>query len=261
MTVPKRQRLLLIVLVGCLAYFCTEKIPQGPGRTEILKVKLMIKDNRFDFAQENNWENRYEIPPKNMTQQQFDELSQWQVPFGIRVHNDFDEAIDGQKWIVINVNIWSANPIDTWQAQLIYADTLTKRNMTIAPGDSLSFLTGTRLMWLQRDLNGNSIHQTNRYTPIWIETIEFDSLAPGDKPSDAIPWIRCDTTLLATVDTVVAFLLPKTVLAQAEVQLFKNYHGVKSDTVEFRIHNFFPADGFQKKFKCYEGRRPTTTPL
>lgn len=252
MTVRKKQFLLLIVLIWCLVCFCTEKIPEGPGQTEILKVKLAIKDNRFDFAQENNWENRYKIPPENMTQQQFDELSRWRVPFKITAYNDFDEAMDGQKWLVLKVNIWSAHPADTWHAQLIYADTSSNRNMTIPPGDSLSIYTGNRLTWEQRDMSGNSIHQANSYTPIWIDCTEFDSLLPATKPPEYIRWRYCDTTILAPVDTVVAFSSFKTILAQTEVQLFKNYHVVKSDTIAFSIHYFWPGDGFRNKFWCPE---------
>lgn len=255
MTVRKKQFLLLIVLIWCLVCFCTEKIPEGPGRTEILKVRLTIKDNRIDFAQENNWDNRFKIPPKNMTQQQFDALSIWRVPFNITVHNDFDEAIDGQKWMVMKVNIWSENSADAWHAQVVYADTTSSRNMTIPPGDSLTIYTGNRLIWEQQDLIGKSIHQTNSFTPIWVDCIEYDSLVPATKPPEILPWRHCDTTMLAPVDTVVAFSPHKTVLAQAEVQLFKNYHVVKSDTVGFRIHYFYPADGFRNKFWCREGKR------
>ncbi|MCI0496606.1 hypothetical protein L0Z72_16510, partial [candidate division KSB1 bacterium] len=184
----------------------------------------------------------------------------WRVPFNITVHNDFDEALDGQKWLVMKVNIWSANPADTWQAQVIYADTTSNRNMTIPPGDSLSFYRGNHLTWEQRDMTGNSIHLCNSYAPIWIELIKFDSLIRGKKPLKIIPWCHCDTTILAPVDTVVAFFPHKTILAQAEVQLFKNYHVVKSDTVEFRLHYYYPADGFQKKFWCIEGRRSSPEP-
>jgi hypothetical protein len=249
----KRKLLLLILLSWCLIYWCTEKIPEGPGRTEILKIRLAIKDNRYDFAQENNWENRYKIPPNNMTQQQFEELAKWRVPFTITAYNDFDEAMDGQKWLVLKVNIWSAHPADTWHAQLIYADTVSNRNMTIPPHDSLLLYAGNRLTWEQRDISGNSIHQTDSYTPIWIDCIEFDSLIAGTKPPELIRWRHCDTTMLAPVDTVIAFSPPKTILAQAEVQLFKNYHRVMSDTLEFRIHYFMPADGFRRKFWCREG--------
>lgn len=256
----KRQRLLLFVLSWCVVCGCTEKIPQGPGRIEILKVKLRINGNRFDFAQENNWDNRYKLPPNQMSQQEFERLAQWRVPFQIIAYNDFDEAMEGQKWLVLKVNIWSANAEDSWRAQLIYADTSFTRNLTIPPGDSLLFYTGNRLTWEQRDMNGRSIHQTNWYIPIWIDCIEFDTLVPGTIPPQRIPWRHCDTTMLAPVDTVVAFLQPKIILAQAEVQLFKNYHVVTSDTIEFRIHYFMPADGFQNKFWCREGRRIENDP-
>ncbi len=229
---------------------CTEKIPEGPQRTEILDVKLFIYDDRQDFAHENNWENRFKIPPRKMSMAEYESLSQWRVPFGILVYNDFDEAIDGRKWIVIKVNLWPKNDGESWWAQLIFADTAATRHMTIPPGDSLSIYTGNQLTWEQKDINGKSIHHTNSYTPIWVDCTIFDSLFKDTR--EIVPWRDCDTLKLAPVDTVVAYSEPKTIFAQAEVQLFKNYRVVKSNIVEFKIHYLFPSEGFRPKFWCVE---------
>jgi len=250
---PQLKYLLFILATAmCFNLFCTEKIPEGPERAEILNVKLAIQQGRNEFAQENNWENRFKIPPKGMTLQEYEILSKWRVPFIVSVNNDFDEAIDGKKWVVIKVDIWANGPNETWQSQLIYADTTSTRHLTIPPADSLSIYTGNNLVWEQKDIKGRSIHRTNSFAPIWIDCTEFDSLFKT--PFEIVPWRHCDTLILAPVDTVVAFDQPKKIFAQAEVQLFKNYHAVISDTIEFNIHYFFPADGFRPKFWCREGR-------
>lgn len=234
-----------------LILFCTEKIPQGPERTEILEVKLFIYNDRIDFAQENNWENRFKIPPRNMSMAEYEMLSQWRVPFGIMAYNNFDEAIDGRKWIVIKVNLWPNNSAESWQAQLVFADTTATRHLTIPPGDSLSIYTGNRLTWEQKDDKGLSIHHTDSYTPIWIDCTLFDSLFKNTRK--IVLWRDCDTLQLAPVDTVAAYDKPKIIYAQAEVQLFQNYRVIKSNTVEFKIHYFFPSEGFRPKFWCPEG--------
>ena len=233
-------------------FFCTEKIPEGPERTEILDVKLFIEDGRTEFAQETNWENRFKLPPKQMTLGEYEALAQWKVPFGLWAFNDFDEAIDGKKWIKIRVNLWSADEADEWTAQLVYADTTSTRNMTIPPGDSITIYTGDKLVWNQHDDAEKSIHHTNLYTPLWVDCTVFDSVFK--RPDTTITWRYCDTTMLAPVDTVIAFDLPKIVKARAEVQLFQNYHIVQSNMVEFKIHYFFPSEGFKNKFWCPEGR-------
>lgn len=249
---PKKYLMFILILVGSLYYFCTEKIPEGPERTEILDVRLFLEDGRTEFAQENNWDNRFKLPPQQMTLDQYEALAQWQVPFGLWVFNDFDEAIDGKKWIRIALNLWSADESDGWTARLVYADTTSTRNMTIPPGDSITIYTGDNLVWKQRDDAGQSIHRTDMYTPLWVDCTVFDSLFRS--PDTTITWRYCDTTMLAPVDTVVAFDAPKIVKAQAEVQLFQNYHIVLSDTVEFTINYFFPSEGFKNKFWCREGQ-------
>jgi len=247
----------VILFMGISFYFllsCTEKIPEGPERSEILEVKLLIKEGRQDFSQENNWENRYRIPPRKMSLEEYEYLAQWQVPFGIKIINDFDEAIDGKKWIDIRLNLWSADPNENWRAQLIYADTSSSRYLTIPPGDSLTLYTGNKLTWNQHDMEGKSIHLTDRYTPLWVEckSITSDSLLPDTRPPQYMKRSVCDTVELAPVDTVVAFQGSKKIYARADVQIFKNYHVISTDTVTFNIHYFFPTYGFIPKFRCFE---------
>lgn len=255
----KAFKIFAIISLVFLALFCEEKIPEGPERSEILKVRLTIHDNRYDFAQENNWENRFKLPPYRMRMDDYVKLSQWRVPFNVSVHNDFDEAIDGRKWIFIQINLWPEDFNEMWKAQLIYTDTSSTRHLTIPPGDSLTLYTGNKLTWDQKDFNGKSIHRTNSFEPIWIECTEFDSFIKAAK-NELVPWRYCDTLILAPVDTVVVFGQPKKLFAQAEIQIFKNYRIVKTDTVEFRIHYFFPGEGFRPKFWCEERMRDPTDP-
>ena len=246
---------LLLVFLILSVITCREKIPEGPERSEILEVKLMTKSYRLQYAQENNWDNRFKIPAKKMSMEEYENLSTWHVPFIVTVHNDFDEAMEGKKWIDVKINIWPANEKENWTCQLTYNDTNSNRYFTIPPGDSLSIYTGNKLIWEQKDSNGKSIHATESFVPIWIECTEFDSLMKGNKPPEIVPWRYCDTTMLGAVDTVISYLESKKIFAQAEVQLFKNYHVVKSNVLEFDIYYFFPADGFKKKFWCIEGLR------
>ncbi|MBC8180357.1 hypothetical protein H8E88_04455 [candidate division KSB1 bacterium] len=232
---------------------CTEKIPEGPEKSEILKVKLFAQNGRLNYAQENHWDNRYRFPPKSMSQDDFEYASQWKIPFGISVNNDFDEAIDGKKWIDVKINLWSANELDDWQAQLVFADTSASRNLLIPPGDSIALYTGNKLTWEQKNMDSLSIHRIDSYTPIWVTCAFWDSIVPGTKPEEVITMRDCDTLQLTPVDTVIAFDLPITVYAQAEVQLFKHYHVVKSDTLKLMLHYYFPTYGFRPKFWCREG--------
>ena len=208
--------------------------------------------------QENHWDLQFKLPPKKMSMEDFENISTWKVPFVIWVFNNFDEAMEGKKWIDVRVNLWPADPNENWLCQLVYADTTSSRQMTIPPGDSIGIYSGTKLIWDQKDDEGNSIHEVEQFVPIWIECTEFDSIFKN--PDQTVPWRYCDTTALGPVDTVVAFLNPKKIYAQAEVQLFKNYHVVKSNIIEFNLHYFFPADGFRDKFWCEEGSQKMGDP-
>ncbi len=250
----KKVEQLLIIWLIILIIGCREKIPSGPERVEVLKVHLFTEDGRLDFAQENHYENRFRLPPKYMTMEEFEYRAKWTVSFGINVKNDFDEAMEGKKRIIFKVNLWPADESESWRAQVVYTDTGYERNMVIPPGDSMTFFNRSMLIWFQNDINGNSIHQTNIFSPKWITCSYYDSLVPGTKPVESIQMRQCDTTYLAQVDTVIAFSKPKEIYAQAEVQLFKNYHTVLSDTLKLRIHYYFPGDGFYRKFWCREGR-------
>jgi len=250
------QKLLSLLLMLCcliIILSCTEKIPEGPERTEILKVRLFSQNGRLDFAQENHWDNRFQLPPKEMTQDEFEYASEWRVPFGIVIKNDFDEAMEGKKWIDAKIKLWSANQAENWQAVLNFADTTAVRNMVIPPDDSISLYTGNKLIWEQRDVSGKSIHRIDWYHPIWVSCSYYDSLVPVTKPAQLIAMRECDTLLLSPVDTVIAFKEAKTIFAQAEVKLFKDYRTVLSDTLTFRIHYYCPADGFRPKFWCRKG--------
>jgi len=245
----------MMMFILALAFFnlvCTEKIPEGPEREEILEVKLFAQNGRLDYAQENHWDDRFRFPPKSMSQEDFEYASEWRIPFGISVNNFFDEAIDGKKWIDVKINLWSANELDEWQAQLAFTDTSASRNLIIPPGDSISLYTGNKLIWEQKDNEGLSIHRTDTYTPIWVTCTFWDSIVPFTKPAEYVTMRECDTLQLVPVDTVIAYDLPITVYAQAEVQLFKHYHVVKSDTLKFRLHYYFPTYGFRPKFWCRE---------
>lgn len=250
----KKIERILIILLAILILTCEEKIPSGPERVEILKAHLFTEDNRLDFAQENHFENRFRMPPKYMTMEEFNYRSKWMISFGINVKNDFDEAMEGKKWIIFKVNLWPANESENWRAQVVYADTAFERNMVLAPGDSMMFFSRNLLIWYQKDINGKSIHVTNRFRPPWVTCSYRDSVVPMTKPEEIITLRQCDTTYLDPVDTVVAFSEPKEIFAQAEIQLFKNYHAILSDTLKLRIHYYFPGDGFYRKFWCREGR-------
>ncbi len=240
----------LIFLV--LFLFCEQKIPEGPERSEILEINLSTRENRTEYAQENNWDTRYKLPPKWMSMDDFQDMSTWEVPFTINAYNGFDEAIEGKKWIHVKLNIWPADEQAKWRTQLTYADTSVNRNLVIPPGDDLTIIVGNQLIWTQKDSAGNSIHATKSFEPIWIECTMFDSVFKN--PNQTVPWRYCDTTKLAPVDTVMAFGTKKKFFAQAEVQLFKNYHVVKSNIFELDIHYYYPVDGFKKKFWCVEGK-------
>jgi len=234
---------------------CEEKIPEGPKRSEIVKVKLTTKENRTDYSQENNWENRYHIPPRKMSLEEFEYLSQWQVPFHITVYNDFDEAIDGMPWVKIKINLWPEQSEQQWQAQLLYADTTSTRHLTIPPGDSIAIYTGIKLTWDQKDTAGKSIHLTCSFTPKIIDCYAFESDSAVDRTVRPLKFFRktiCDTTELAPEDTVLAFSETKVINAQAEVQIFKNYRTLTSNIFQFKIHYFYPFYGFRKKYYCNE---------
>lgn len=238
----------------CLGLSCSEKIPEGPERIEVLKAVLATKDGRLNFAQENNWDNRYKLPPRKMSFEEYDYLSQWRVPFIVTVHNDFDEGLEGKKWIVIKIKLWPADSNETWRGQLMYADTVSDRPLAIPPGDSITFYTGNRLTWDQRDIAGKCIHPTHTFIPLWIECswTETDSAISHERPIQYYLKSDCDTTILAPEDTVVAFQTKK-ICAQAEVQIFKNYHKIQSPILEFYSYYYFPTYGFMPKFFCYEG--------
>ncbi|NOZ60864.1 MAG: hypothetical protein GXO74_04210 [Calditrichaeota bacterium] len=248
-----KVRYLVFLFLLLAVLLCKEKIPSGPERVEILKVHLFTEDNRLDFAQENHYENRFRLPPKYLSVGEFMERSKWTVPFGVKIVNDFDEAMEGKKWIVIKVNLWPADETESWRGQVVYTDTSFERNMVIAPGDSMIFFNTNMLVWHQQDIHGKSIHESNSFNPLWVRCVFYDSIVPGTKPEEIIQMRQCDTTYLAPVDTVIAFSEPKEIYAQAEVQLFKNYHTVLSDTLKLRINYYFPGDGFYRKFWCREG--------
>lgn len=237
-----------------LTVFCEEKMPQGPDRSEILLIKLLPKENRINFSQENNWANRYRLPPIMMSEEEYNYLSQWKIPLQIVVHNFFDEAIDGKKWIDIKVNFWSADTNEAWSGLLSYTDTTSTRNFVIPPGDSIYINLGEKLIWNQRDIDGNSIHLTNSYNPIFVTGYSYvtDSVVVGTFPPEYMLKTELDTTYLTPVDTVIAFNGTKKIFAQAEIQIFKNYHTVKSEILEFYIHHFYPTAGFVKKFPYKE---------
>lgn len=249
----KMRRILLLPLLVVLL-LCKEKIPSGPERVEVLKAHIFTEDNRVDFAQENHFETRFRLPPKYLSMEEFEYRAKWKIRFGVAVYNDFDEAMEGKKKIIVKVNLWSKKESESWRGQVVYADTDFVRNMVIPPGDSIVLYSGDILIWYQKTVDGKSIHETNPFNPPWIMCTYYDSIVPGTKPEEIIQMRRCDTTYLSPIDTVVAFSEPKEIYAQAEVQLFQNYHAVLSDTLMLRIHYYFPGDGFYRKFWCREGR-------
>lgn len=249
------KSILLGGLIFLLCLCCTEKIPKGPERIEVLRTELKIKDDRLFFAQENNWDNRYKLPPLKIPPEEFEYISQWRIPFIITIYNDFDEGLEGEKWVVIKVKIWPADSMENWHRELIYCDTVSLHPFAIPPGDSITYYTGNLLTWDQRDASGKSIHLTNTIIPLWIECRYFqtDSLVSKEKPLKYFLKSDCDTTYLAPEDTVLAFPGKKRIYAQAEVQIFKNYHVIKSKILEFYIYYYFPPYGFAPKFSCHEG--------
>ncbi|OQX86948.1 hypothetical protein B6D60_05080 [candidate division KSB1 bacterium 4484_87] len=249
----KKTRHIFLFAILFIIFSCREKIPSGPERVEVLKVYLFSENGRMDFAQENHFETRFRLPPKYLSMEEFDYRSKWVIRFGVNVLNDFDEAMEGKKWIVIKVNLWPKDETETWRAEVVYTDTNFVRNMVIPPGDSLTFFSNNMLVWHQQGIDGKSIHKTNSFNPIWVTCAFYDSIVPGTKPEEIIQMRQCDTTYLAPVDSVIAFGEPKEIYAQAEVQLFKNYHSVVSDTLTLRIHYYFPGDGFYRKFWCKQG--------
>jgi len=255
MNLKLRYSLFYLGISFCFIFFCEEKIPEGPERSEIVKVKLTTKENRTDYSQENNWENRYQIPPSRMSLDEFEYLSQWQVPFHITVYNDFDEAIDGKPWVKIIINLWPEQSENPWQAQLVYADTTATRHLTIPPGDSIAIYAGIKLTWDQKDLDGKSIHLTSSFTPKIIDCYVFESDSVANRNTMPMQYFKktiCDTTELAPEDTVLSYSEPKVVNAQAEVQIFKNYRTLISNIFQFKIHYFYPFYGFRLKYHCYE---------
>ena len=97
-----------IVLVFFIILFttCNEEIPEGPPRVQVAEGVISTAMERLDFPQPTNYDNRYERPPFATD---WALLTDNLVRFRFKVHNIFDETIDGLKWIDVKLNLWSIN--------------------------------------------------------------------------------------------------------------------------------------------------------
>jgi len=243
-----RAILFCAFFIVALLIGCEEKVLTPPQKPEVLVVTLTTQDNRSLYAHRHNYHLRYQIPPEGMSLRDWNYLSQWQVPFDIYVANHFDEAVEGTLWIEVKLHLWPADGSGAWHRTLTFADTVTQRYLTLAPGDSIRLQTYDALVWAQDDDSGHCIHLTEQYLHYFVTPrLGWKWITPELR----VQWVYCDTNAVVPTDTVVAFDQPVPVKAQAEVRLFKEYRSLLSNEVLFDIAYFFPV-GMRRKLECSE---------
>ena len=239
------------VALAFLHLGCSEKIPQGPEKVEVIRVTLKIKKDQDVFPQPGLFLTRYKLIPAVQDDPERLEawrwMSEYEVPFSVEAENVFDETVDGTKWYDIKVHLWEpANP--TWRKTLRYREYSPGTPLVLHPGQRVSPWTADSLVWDQTDDSGRWIHETGTYRTYRVVPFVFFSEYRG------VPWVRCDTVYTGYADTVKAFEGDKVIRAKAEVQLFKELPAWESNEVEFRIRYVFPGRAFLiRKYRCRNG--------
>jgi hypothetical protein len=229
---------LIFLVIGC-----SEKLPEGPDTNlnEILLVKLT--SDLSGYAQENNYRSQYEIP-EGMSWPEFNLRTTWKVYFRVRLENTFDEPIVGTKYIDARIRVWNKN--DTTQIRtLTVLDTLSNETIIIQPGETYTVFSGDRFTWDQTDDNGKPFAPKDTFDAYSIQArITYNKYT-------GVSYRHCDTLAVFPADSVIAFQYPISIVAQATVQLFREYEGMfwKSAALEFPI-----------VFVSHEGWIPVTKP-
>lgn len=243
-----------IVFIVTLILSCKEKIPQGPTQGAVLQAKILTKNGVTQFAQVNHFLDRYDLK-RGVSQEAYDQLMAWKVPFKISLYNVFDEIIDGTKDIEISIKIWDAS--QKWVRHLHYSEIDPSDSVLLHPGENYEFYTADSLEWEQKDDKGTLIHQVNQYMKYTVYPVIRDSVvidSSGLKPKKVHRlWGDCDTVAVVRLDSVVAFKSPKIVYATASVKLFREYAPVQADTLILQIKYIFPGNILKKKKGCYPG--------
>jgi len=233
----------LIVAVAFTFHSCTEKLPEGPGTEleDVLKVELTTD---FDgYAQENTYADEYQVPD-GMTWVEFNVATAWKVYFRVRVYNVFDEPVVGTKYIDARIRVWDTN--DTTQVRtLAVLDTLSTDAVIIHPGDRYTVFSGDQFVWDQTDDDGEPFARKETYLDFYVvPRITYD------KKHD-VRYRHCDTLFSFWADSVIAFIDPIHIKAQAMVQLFREYKDTcwESEEIDFTI-----------TYLSHEGWTPVTAP-
>lgn len=236
------ELIMLCLLVILIFSTCKEKIPEGPPKVQVAEADLYVPFDRKVFPQPTNFLNRYKRPD-DMSQEDWDFITDSDIRFRIKVNNIFDETIDGLKWIDVKLKLWSTN-FPHIQRTLSYQNFREDSSLIVLhPGKTYYVYTEDSLIWNQTDENGECIHNTELYHTF---NVRLDSTFSKEKNE----WeYYCDTTYYAWVDTVTQFDIPIKMKAQAEVKIFKNYEPIESNVFSFQLAYTFPP-GMKDKHEC-----------
>lgn len=226
---------------------CSEKLPEGPGTEfeDVVKVHLTTDFN--SYAQENTYRDDYEVPD-GMNWLEFNEKIAWLVYFRLRVENVFDEPIVGAKYIDAKIKIWDKN--DTTKVRtLTVLDTLSTDTIIIEPGETYTVFSGDQFVWDHTDDQGESFTRKVTYEDYSVtERIEYDK-------NNDVYYRHCDTLYSFMTDSVVLFMKPLEITAQARVQLFQEFKGSywRSEGIEFTIEYLSAVGWTPVTPMCNEG--------
>ncbi len=233
---------------------CSEKIPEGPEKKDVVQVELWIVNPKERYPQPGRFLERYRLIPAVLLNEDrlkaWEELTDYHVAFRVKVANTFDETIDGTKWIDIQVHLWEpANP--SWRKTLRFRDYRPGESLAPHPAQTVTPCTADSLIRHQTDDEGKSIHETGRYHAFEVRQVVYLNRR------DWRYWVRCDTVYTGYVDTVKAFEGEKLIKAKAEVKLFREFPAWESNEVEFRLYYLWPKGYLVPKYRCREGPAQT----
>jgi len=232
--------LILILTTILLSLFCEEQIPEGPELVQVIEANLT--SDRDEYPQPSNYSNRYRTSHIS----NFNQLTNSNVRFLIKVTNTFDETVEGIDWTDIKVKLWSEQ-LPEFEKTLSFTYHKEETEwLVLHPGEVHHIYALDSLLWNQTDDSARCIHVMESFVPYFVR---LDSVF--NKPEYRYDYF-CDTTFYAPADSVVAFETPVEIQAQAAVKIFKNYDAIQSNIHRFYIKYFFPP-GMIDRRRCSIG--------
>jgi hypothetical protein len=229
--------LILVFTTILLSLSCQEEIPEGPDLVQVIEASLT--SDRDEYPQPSNYGNRYRYSHIS----NFNQLTNANVRFQIKVTNTFDETVEGIDWTEIKLRLWSEQ-LPNFKKTLSFTYHKEETEWLILhPGDEHYIYTLDSLLWDQTDDSGSCILMMESFVPY---SVRLDSVF--NKRTRSYEYF-CDTTFFAPADSVVAFETPIEIQAQTTVKIFKNYDAVQSNIHRFQIKYFFPP-GMIDRRRC-----------